>query len=439
MPIEVAIPSESVSRAFLRALALPLKTRGDFFSDLRAMLRESFTDALGDAGIATVRWSARPKLVRANVVNSDTPIRHRAGQRQEVQVLNAGFCAGYGIDEYSVAAINYLCGPYARLPALSSFLAVNGFSAGNIVVPLAAGSDSPVFAPSSPLLFTGHVADTGPRKRKPYVALLGVHFENGALRESLGDSVRLMDHDTCDPAWLDELRLPQLTFPALYICRWCGQLHSCECFRPHVDRDEQRRYLGSKSDLLARVENTRFIDGLCHLCRGGVPRHQYGNAMYYSSFAQRFLPYIELFARRNGDPDGIGTREAENAVRAHFGFPAIGERWTSETILFRVVEGIVAPREVIHHYRGRELEGLELDVWIPELRVGIEYQGQQHYQAIRHWGGEEGLAQRQANDRRKRSLCKRLGYTLIEFRHDEDLSEATIQSRLKAYLEPEAF
>ena len=66
------------------------------------------------------------------------------------------------------------------------------------------------------------------------------------------------------------------------------------------------------------------------------------------------------------------TKAAENEARAHFGFPAIGERWTSETILLRVVEALVAPREVVHHYRGKELEGLEL-TWVPELRLGIEY------------------------------------------------------------------
>ena len=129
-------------------------------------------------------------------------------------------------------------------------------------------------------------------------------------------------------------------------------------------------------------------------------------------------------------------RVVENQVRARFGFPAIGERWGSETILFRVVQALVAPHETSHHDRGKELEGLELDIWIPELKLGIEYQGEQHYEAIKHWGGEDGLAKRKANDHRKRALCKNLGYTLVEFRFDEELTEAVVLSRIKRHLPP---
>jgi hypothetical protein len=156
--------------------------------------------------------------------------------------------------------------------------------------------------------------------------------------------------------------------------------------------------------------------------------------MYYSGFAQRFLPYIGLFARRDGQGAPGDTRAAENAVRKHFGFPAIGERWASETMLLRIVESLVAPSKVVHHYRGKELEGLEIDIWIPEQRIGLEYQGEQHYQALEHWGGAEGLIRRQSNDKRKRDLCRGLGYKLVEFRFDEELTEAAVHSRLRRYL-----
>ena len=350
--------------------------------------------------------------------------------------MDAAFCAGYGVDDYSALAINCLCGANAGLPSLRSFVEVDSFSAGNIVVALKPGSRAVRFAPSPPMRIVGQIADTGPRKRKPYVVALGVHFERAGLQGLLGDVARRVEHTTCDIAWLDEVVVAHLRFPIFYICRYCGRLHTCECFRADIDFDEHRRFLRGQEEILERVEKVKFVEGLCHLCRGGVPRHRYGHPMYYSSFAQRYLPYVELFARRAGLHLGPERREAENGVRAHFGFPAIGERWTSETILFRVVEALVAPREVVHHYRGKELQGLELDVWIPELKVGIEYQGKQHYEAIKHWGGDEGLAKRQSYDRRKRALCKALGYSLIEFRFDEELTEAAVQSRLKRHLPP---
>lgn len=434
VPIEVPISSDHVRRALMRAVDLAPTRRADFFADLRAMLREAFAEAMTEIGVTPASWEVRPQLSRSRAVDTGPPIQHRSGHRQELKSLDAAFCAGYGIDEYSLSAINYYCRPYREFPSLSTFLEVDQFSVGNILVPLAPGATDVRFVPAEPMGIVGHINDTGPRKRKPYVVALGVHFEREGLRRLIGNVVDLATHDVCELAWLDEVRVESLRFPMLYICRYCARLHTCECFRAHIAHDEQRRFLSHRREVLDRVQAVGFAAGLCHLCRGGVPRHSYGHPMYYSTFGQRYLPYIELFARRANIPLGPERRVAENEARAAFGFPAIGERWTSETILFRVVEALVAPREVVHHYRGKELEGLELDVWVPELRLGIEYQGEQHYRAVKHWGGDEGLAKRQSNDRRKRALCKQLGYTLIEFRFDEELTEAAVQSRLKRYL-----
>jgi hypothetical protein len=89
---------------------------------------------------------------------------------------------------------------------------------------------------------------------------------------------------------------------------------------------------------------------------------------------------------------------------------------------------------VEHHYRGKDLEGLELDIWLAEYRLGIEYQGEQHYIAIDHWGGEEELKKRKANDRKKRALCKSLNYNLIEFTFREDISVDLILKKLGNYI-----
>jgi len=97
-------------------------------------------------------------------------------------------------------------------------------------------------------------------------------------------------------------------------------------------------------------------------------------------------------------------------------------------------EGFVAksvlkcfPKEVVRrHYRGPELEGLELDVWIPGRRIGVEYQGEQHDRVVAAWGGAKGLQERKERDERKRRLCKEAGITLVEFWHHEILSESII-------------
>lgn len=177
VPIEVPVSSDHVLRAFMRAVDLAPTRRADFFADLRTMLRVSLGEAMAKAGVQPAGWNVRPQLSRACAIDSGTPIQHRAGDYQQLYSLDAAFCAGYGIDDYSAKAINYLCGPHAELPSLRAFLEVDLFSAGNILVPLTPGTNEVHFVPGAPMRIVGHIADTGPRKRKPYVAALGVHFE----------------------------------------------------------------------------------------------------------------------------------------------------------------------------------------------------------------------------------------------------------------------
>lgn len=124
-------------------------------------------------------------------------------------------------------------------------------------------------------------------------------------------------------------------------------------------------------------------------------------------------------------------RIIENEVRDKFGHKRVGEAWTSETILYYLVRSLFPTKEILRHYRPRFLCNLELDIYIPDLRIGIEYQGYQHYYPVKHWGGEARLKELQARDRRKCILCEKEGVRLIHFRYDEELSETMVKEKLK--------
>jgi hypothetical protein len=59
-------------------------------------------------------------------------------------------------------------------------------------------------------------------------------------------------------------------------------------------------------------------------------------------------------------------------------------------------------------------KNLELDGYNEELKVGFEYQGQQHYKFCKHvHATQEDFEAQQARDEWKAEKCKELGITLI--------------------------
>jgi len=125
----------------------------------------------------------------------------------------------------------------------------------------------------------------------------------------------------------------------------------------------------------------------------------------------------------------------ENEVRQAFGHYKKGNRWTSETILYQIVESNFPEYTIKRHYRPDFLDGLELDIYIEEAEVGIEYQGIQHYEPVDHWGGEEGLRDRQERDQRKKHQCDEHGVELVRIRYDCELNEELVEQEIAPVVE----
>lgn len=58
---------------------------------------------------------------------------------------------------------------------------------------------------------------------------------------------------------------------------------------------------------------------------------------------------------------------------------------------------------------------LILDAYIPSLKVGIEYQGRQHFIPLVNFGGEEELEKTRERDERKYEMCKNNGIRLFYY------------------------
>ena len=73
---------------------------------------------------------------------------------------------------------------------------------------------------------------------------------------------------------------------------------------------------------------------------------------------------------------------------------------------------------------------LELDFYLPELKIAFEVQGLQHYEPVEYFGGVENFKKVQNRDIIKRTLCESEGVIL----HEYDLREGRDKSSMELWL-----
>lgn len=220
-----------------------------------------------------------------------------------------------------------------------------------------------------------------------------------------------------------------------------------------------------------------FKEGICFRCNKVVPSYSYCLPMYGGSFKQHYGWYIQQEFFKLGidryqmrelnvledvcDPETYDSlkrlsalqkknyadssmeeiREAselkkkidqtvENSVRAQLGFRKIGDAWISETILYEIVCAFFKGDDVIRHYRPYWLDGLELDIFVPNHSIAFEYQGIQHFYPIEHWGGEKQLQKQKEHDARKKRICMERNIKLICINYDEPLTTEFVVNRI---------
>lgn len=88
-------------------------------------------------------------------------------------------------------------------------------------------------------------------------------------------------------------------------------------------------------------------------------------------------------------------------------------KWVNEYKLFTLIRVLFPDAQYQH--TADWLEHQTVDIYIPSINCAIEYQGEQHYQAVGYFGGEEKLAEQGQMDEQKREKCRAHGITLLEW------------------------
>lgn len=104
-------------------------------------------------------------------------------------------------------------------------------------------------------------------------------------------------------------------------------------------------------------------------------------------------------------------------------------RWGNEYRLFSLISNQNSNAQ--YQYHCEWLGQQSLDIYIPESRIGIEYQGEQHYKAVEIWGGEAALKENQERDLRKKKLCSENGVVLLEWSYQVPVNGENVMRFMK--------
>ena len=106
-------------------------------------------------------------------------------------------------------------------------------------------------------------------------------------------------------------------------------------------------------------------------------------------------------------------------------------KWKSEYNLYNLVKKEF--NDAKFQYRCSWLGNQSLDIYIPSKLIAIEYQGKQHYEPVKLFGGEDSLKKRKELDERKKKLCENHGISLIEWKYYEPITRVNLLKKLKKY------
>lgn len=396
----------------------------DFFSAFRFGISSHIEKLLKEIGAAPSYQRDLPSYFRPK-----TPLISLQPIQIQGETLDGEFCLGYGFGSSSVSALNYLY-QGAHQNSVVPFLESDSFTIGNFIFPVEPGEYELNVEFDDGVVAAAYATDIHPRSNKSFLIILGLYFSSEVTKSIIGPLPDLKKLDELSPC----------SCPPLWISRRTGQTYTCLCFSYVAKKmwrcETDRAWATRAGDIDIPMQ-----PGLCSICSDHVPPPNVADQGYCNSFIKRYAPYKHLFFMKmfdgiwlEGERLKDAERIAEDAARLAVGYPLIGQKWISETTLYRTVRSLLAPRIVVQHFQGKELDGQEVDVWVPSLKLAIEYHGPQHRHSLHAWGGEAALAAAKERDKRKRRKLSELGYYYVEFQYDEQFTEETVLERIQPFM-----
>lgn len=145
------------------------------------------------------------------------------------------------------------------------------------------------------------------------------------------------------------------------------------------------------------------------------------------------LLHISLLNQENNRRKSVNSRIINkiNKERNRKGLPLINEGWIEETKMKQYLRQRFLKYNPLWNKRYKFLDGLELDIFIPKLRLAFEYNGKQHYKFIPYFHKtKDRFKQQLERDNKKKELCEKNNVYLITIPYNVRDIERFIDSKL---------
>lgn len=150
----------------------------------------------------------------------------------------------------------------------------------------------------------------------------------------------------------------------------------------------------------------------------GVGTYDYSRAIYDGN--KEPLEIICHKKDKNGVEHGSFWQRPVNHIAGRQGCPKCSQsHMECEANAFLSKMGVTFKAQKTFPWLG----SLRLDFYIKDFNIAIECQGQQHFEPVDFFGGEEAFKERVERDQRKKRLCEENGVPLFYVRYDENVEE----------------
>lgn len=110
-------------------------------------------------------------------------------------------------------------------------------------------------------------------------------------------------------------------------------------------------------------------------------------------------------------------------------------KWKSEEKLLKLVKSFFKGHKVIYQFKPLFLKSdlghqMSYDIYVPHLRLAIEYQGKQHFEPVSYFGGAESFKRTVQRDKLKKEISLKNNITLLYFNYWDDINTTILSEKI---------